>query len=239
MARRIAHYYVELLRRFRLSKRDRKRRRPRKRSLPNHSKPKLLSRISKGNWAVAVGALLMFVLWVSQNIYVSELDTKLRQLTTDLQFMNTENGRALQWMLMYQEELRKEPKYDPEVIANTAKGYSSSVEQIFGAGKRVNPQSTILSNHHEKITQYNDRIVAESDDVNNIIAISTDMMQWAEEAYKEAGPELKVVESKMNSSNRLWTKIFRFSYIAASCLLAISWFLINGRSLLYPESGSH
>jgi hypothetical protein len=113
------------------------------------------------------------------------------------------------------------------------------MEQIFGAAKRVNPQSTILSNHHEKITQYNDRIVAESDDVNNIIAISTEMMQWAEEAYKEAEPELKAIESKMNSSNTLWTKIFRFSYIAATCLLAISWFLINGRSLLSPKGGSH
>ncbi len=222
-----------------MSKRNRKKRRPRKPSLPNHSKPKLLSRISKGNWGIAVGAILMFVLWASQNIYVSGLDTKLRQLTTDLQFMNTENGRALQWMLKNQEELRKEPKYDPEVIANTAKGYSSSMAQILGAAKRVNPQSTILSNHHEKITQYNDRIVAESDDVNNIIAISTETMQWAEEAYKEAEPELKAIESKINSSNTLWTKIFRFSYIAATCLLAISWFLINGRSLLSPKSGSH
>ncbi|MHC4568581.1 MAG: hypothetical protein ACYTE3_22820 [Planctomycetota bacterium] len=222
-----------------MSKRNRKRRKPRRLSLPNHSKPKLLSRISKGNWGIAVGAILMLVLWASQNIYISGLDTKLRQLTTDLQSMNTENGRALQWMLKYQEELRKEPKYDPEVIANTAKGYSSSMEQIFGAAKRVNPQSSILSNHHEKITQYNDRIVAESDDVNNIITMSTEMMQWAEEAYKEAEPELKAIESKINSSNTLWTKVFRFSYIAATCLLAISWFLINGRSLLSLKGGSH
>ncbi len=179
----------------------------------------------------------MFVSWVSQNIYIYDLDVKIKQITTNAQFISTENGKALQWMLKYQEEIRKKPTYDPEVIANTAYGYASTMKQILEAAKQMNPQSTILMGHHKKITQYKEDIenAIKSEDVNTIIMISTELMQWSKKAFDEALPEFRAVEAKINSSNALWTKIFRYSYITASCLFGLFWLVVNGRSLLKPK----
>jgi hypothetical protein len=222
-----------------LSKRYKKR--TSKPSNQNGAKPKLFSRLSKGNWGIAIGGILMFVSWVSQNFYISELNAKIERLKTTAQFTSTEKGPALQWMLKYQEELRKKPIYDPEVIVNSAKGYASSMEKILEAISQASPQSTILLGHYKKITRCKEDIAnaIKSHDVNTIITTSNELMQWAETAYKQALPELRTIEAKINSNYILWTRIFKFSYLAATCLFAISWVIVNGRCLLNLEQSSN
>ena len=96
--------------------------------------------------ASGIAAVFMFLSWLGQNVYQSEMGSRKSDIERNTQFVSAEMAKALQWLLTFQTERRKE-KPDPEVILNSAVGYAETMGTIVEAARQVDPSSAVLTNH--------------------------------------------------------------------------------------------
>jgi hypothetical protein len=71
--------------------------------------------------ANGIAAACMFLSWLAQNVYQSELGSTKSKIESDAGFVNSEMTNAIQWMLTFQTD-RKKDKPDTEIILNSAIG---------------------------------------------------------------------------------------------------------------------
>jgi hypothetical protein len=159
---------------------------------------------------------------------MSELDEIKQQMRNDQQFMAIENGNALQWMIKFQEELRK-TNTDNEIVANTSRGYLHSMKKVLETAVNVRPGSEILTKHlsifTEKLRKYEQAY--KDKQIGLTVAITSNVMEWLRNIFPEAEAEFNKSVSDINKKSQLWTQIFYCCYIIASALFGYSWWQEN------------
>jgi hypothetical protein len=166
----------------------------------------------------------MFASWAGEHIFESGAKERREQQIRDIDFVSGEMGKAITWMLAYQNELRKD-KPDDEILANSARNYGGTVGKALAAMSQVNPDSPVLRKHveiHGKMMKDLNEAV-DRRDVKQLRDVTAVMMVWVNQAGAEAEPEKdKAVEEVKGRMDR-GEMLFKCGFLAASAVLLISW----------------
>jgi hypothetical protein len=198
----------------------------RQKSSPDDRRRKILV------YANGIAAVFMFISWVGQNIYQSEMSANMSDIERNVQFVNSEMTKAQLWVEQFQNEIRKD-KPDPEVILNSAMGYAEVTGTIVGAASQIDPNSAVLKKDvadHKKFAEVL-HAVARERDAKGIQTVAEGMMMWfpgigpkAHEAMNDRAQEVSDEEERGK-----W--IFRVFFVLASVVLAGTWWKTNVDSL--------
>lgn len=183
--------------------------------------------------ANGIAALFMFLSWLGQNIYQSEVGSIKSDIERDVQFSNGEMTKALQWMLTFQTERRKE-KPDPEIILNSAMGYAETVGSIVEAANRVDPNSLVLTSQVRDFQKLIKplRDAANRRNLQEIEETSSVMMLWFKSIGPKAHEAINARAEKVYTEENRGKWIFRAFFMLGSLVLALTWW----RSHLSPTS---
>lgn len=173
----------------------------------------------------------MFVSWAGQNIYQSGATARMSDIQESVQFVNADMSKAIQWMLAFQNELRKE-KPDPEIILNSSISYADTVDSIVAAAHRVDPKSAALSRHESDFKKLDEplRRAAHSRDLKEIESSTVELMLWFKLIGAEAHDAISAKANELKTTEDRGRWIFQSSFIVASLLFAATW--------LYPYASS-
>ena len=208
-------------------------------SNPQHKPPPSQTTSRRTILLGALAGILMFSSWLAQNIYQSDVGSSKSDALQNVQFVNSEMAKALQWLLAFQAEKRKD-KPDPDVLFNTAMSYSSTVGTIVQAASRVDPQSPVLARHvseYDKLKAALDKAATSKDpkDAKDVAVGASVMMEW----FASIGPAAheamnsRMVQIDVSESWARW--LFRGFFLVGSLLLAYTWWKTQGR-LLFSRS---
>jgi hypothetical protein len=170
----------------------------------------------------------MFISWLGQNIYQSEISSQKADIEREVQFINSEMLKAQTWMLTSQNELRKESP-DPEMILNSAVGYAETTRGIVEAAARIDPDSKVLQKHvdaHKKILGPLQE-AARKRNLKGLEETASDMMLWFGAIGREAHKAMDVRAQQVSKSEGFWKRIFQGSFLLGSILLAGTWCKAN------------
>jgi len=176
--------------------------------------------------ANGIAAIFMFVSWFSQNVYENDLEATKSTIESDVQFSNSEMTKALQWMLAFQGEIRKE-KPDPEIILNSSIGYAETVGQILEAAKRVDPRSAVLSGNvgeYHKLYQPL-RAAADQRDLKEIENTSSALIVWFRSIGPDAHEAINAKLTDVSAAGRNWKLIFIACFMFGSVVYGVTWWI--------------
>ena len=179
-------------------------------------------------YANALGAVLMFASWVSQNVYQSEMSSEMSSIDKGAQFVSSEMSKALTWMLTFQTEHRK-PKPDPEVILNSALGYAETTGLIVQAASRIDPDSAVLKKHvadHQKLMRPL-RSAAERRDLKEIEEAVSVMMMWFGAIDREAREAVNRRAQSVGDAEAKFKRLFLVVFGLGSLVYAWTWWKTN------------
>ena len=186
---------------------------------------------SRKAWLTAIGGILMFVSWTSENIYLSDINSAKEQIRGDAQFITSESSNSLQWMLKYQEEIKK-PNYDIDTIANSSRGYFVAMNKILEAAARIDPNSDIFQGHLKEYLKYKDKYMEsfKIKDVDSMTSITSEVMHWMRTIYPEAEKEANRVAFEISKKGNFYKGIFRFAHIFSSMFFGVAWIYENRKN---------
>ncbi len=179
----------------------------------------------------------MFLSWLGQNLYQSQMDSRKSEIDSRVNFCSAEMSKALQWMLAYQTEIRKE-KADSEIMINTGLGYAQTVGDIVHTVEQIDPSSAVLMKHSKDFLKQMDslRAAAKKADLQEFREGTALMMYWFRsidsEAYKVVNAKAGEVAS--GQSKAKW--IFIAFFIAGSLMYGVTWCRINFASTNEPDA---
>lgn len=166
----------------------------------------------------------MFLSWLAQNVYQSELGSTKSQIERDVGFVNSEMTKAIQWMVTFQTE-RKRDKPDTEMILNSAIGYAETVGTIIEAANRVDPNSPVLTEHWKEFQKLFEpvRAAATNRNLQEIMETSSALMLWFRTIGSKAHEAIDEKVAEVNSRENKWKWIFRGFFLIGSLIYAATW----------------
>jgi len=194
------------------------------------------SRLPRGGAWTGLAAICMFVSWMVQNVVLSDFTAEFEQMRADQSFITAENGRAQQSVFEYQGERRRDcqgvstPCPEANALMNFAMAYSNSMGPILEAAVRMNRNSAILRGQLDRFKKERDRLKTAVDQhsLDDVDRVTTDLMAWLPSVAPDAISEMQAGADDVEARQRLWTRVFQGTYIAASLAFAIAWLYSNG-----------
>lgn len=198
-----------------------------------HQEPKPSSspQASRGKAAIyanGLAAVLMFISWLGQNIYQSEMSSRKADIQANVQFVSSEMSKALTWLLTFQAERRKETP-DPEVILNSAVGYAKTTQLIVEAASNVDRNSPVLRKHvedHRKLFVPLE-VAAQQRDIRKLEENAMIMMMWFGGIDREAREAMGARFQQISDDEDNGKLIFHVFYLLGSLAFAVTWWKTN------------
>jgi hypothetical protein len=178
--------------------------------------------------ANGLAGVFMFVSWVGQNIYQSEISSKRLDVDRNAQFVTSEMSKVITWLLTFQSE-RKKKEPDSEIILNSAINYADTTGLIVKIANKIDPDSSILRSHveeHEKLAKPI-REAAERRDINKLQETASAMMDWFRRIDPEAKKAMNHRLQELSRQDETGKLVFRGFFMLASCVFAVTWWKTN------------
>jgi len=179
-------------------------------------------------YASGFAGICMFISWLGENIFESELASKAAQIQRDVQFINSEMSNVTTWMLKFEDERRKQAP-DPETIANSALQYGARTGTIVAAASRIDPHSAVL---HSQVDEHEKLMVplaaaVKKRDVNSIEEAASALMEWFGNIGPAAQEAMNKRDEVVSEEENYGKWVFRIFFLLGSLVLAGTWWKTN------------